>query len=481
VSALIDFVAKQPEAQLDKKGDPRVGMAGGSYGGGIQLVAAGLDHRIDAIIPDIAWHSLATSLYQDDTFKAGWAGLLYLSARARGHLDPHIDSAFAAGSATGRLSAADKRWFISRGPGNALVSKIRIPTLLIQGTVDTLFPLDEAVANYTQLWRHSSAPVRMLWFCGGHGTCLTPAGDTRLIEERSIAWFKRYLDGDRTADPGPPFEWVDQEGTEHSATQYPPPGGKRLTAHGSGRLPLQAAGGSGPLAVISPSDPTAAASAVTGATKAANAVNVTVHARSKATLVVGAPRVTLRYRGTAASPDARLYGQVVDDATGLVLGNLVTPIPVVLDGKQHTVTRPLELVSATLRPGRTFTVQIAAATTAYGATSAAFNTGGVDLRDVAVSLPALNASELQAKPPARPRSRPHVVRVRRLAARRYAVTLRSTRDTLRNVRIRVETLGGRTLGTARLSRLGTKRRTVVVRLQRRAGARVRVVVTATRG
>src|SRR4029453_13251992 len=39
-SALISYVARQPEALLDKSGDPRVGMAGGSYGGGIPLVPA---------------------------------------------------------------------------------------------------------------------------------------------------------------------------------------------------------------------------------------------------------------------------------------------------------------------------------------------------------------------------------------------------------------------------------------------------------
>jgi ABC-2 type transport system ATP-binding protein len=37
-----------------------------------------------------------------------------------------------------------------RGPG-ALVSEIRAPTLIMQGTVDTLFPLSEAIANYQQL------------------------------------------------------------------------------------------------------------------------------------------------------------------------------------------------------------------------------------------------------------------------------------------------------------------------------------------
>ena len=76
VRALITFVANQPEARLDSAGDPKLGMAGGSYGGGIQLVTAGLDTRVDAIVPDIAWQSLITSLYKDDNLKMGWGSLL---------------------------------------------------------------------------------------------------------------------------------------------------------------------------------------------------------------------------------------------------------------------------------------------------------------------------------------------------------------------------------------------------------------------
>jgi len=55
VSKLIDWLAKQPQVQLDKPGDPRVGVAGASYGGAISLLAAGYDHRVDAIAPAITY------------------------------------------------------------------------------------------------------------------------------------------------------------------------------------------------------------------------------------------------------------------------------------------------------------------------------------------------------------------------------------------------------------------------------------------
>jgi pimeloyl-ACP methyl ester carboxylesterase len=70
--ALIDAIASAPEALLDGPGDPRVGMAGSSYGGAIQYVTAAIDQRVDAIVPDIAWHSLVTSFAKENAFKAGW-------------------------------------------------------------------------------------------------------------------------------------------------------------------------------------------------------------------------------------------------------------------------------------------------------------------------------------------------------------------------------------------------------------------------
>ena len=61
--ALVDLLAARDDVLLDAEGDPRVGVAGGSYGGAIALLAAGYDARIDAIAPRITWHDLAQSLF----------------------------------------------------------------------------------------------------------------------------------------------------------------------------------------------------------------------------------------------------------------------------------------------------------------------------------------------------------------------------------------------------------------------------------
>ncbi|MFI7615021.1 alpha/beta fold hydrolase [Nonomuraea terrae] len=63
VKQLIDWLAERPEVQLDASGDPRVGIAGGSYGGAIALMTAAFDQRVDAIVPQITWSDLADALF----------------------------------------------------------------------------------------------------------------------------------------------------------------------------------------------------------------------------------------------------------------------------------------------------------------------------------------------------------------------------------------------------------------------------------
>src|SRR4051812_26185590 len=85
VRQLVDWLAKRPDVRLDAAGDPRVGIAGGSYGGAIALLAAAYDDRIDAIAPQITWYDLADALFPDATgagpangvFKRMWAGIFF--------------------------------------------------------------------------------------------------------------------------------------------------------------------------------------------------------------------------------------------------------------------------------------------------------------------------------------------------------------------------------------------------------------------
>ncbi|MEA2479443.1 MAG: type transport system ATP-binding protein [Thermoleophilaceae bacterium] len=465
VQALIDYVAAQPEAQLDSPGDPRLGMTGASYGGGIQLVVAAIDPRLDAIVPDISWQSLGTSLYKDDTFKGGWGSILYSLGQSAGHLDPHIGNSYREGAATGKLSDEDKNWFLSRGPGD-LVKQIHIPTLLTQGTVDTLFTLNEAIENYGIL-KGDGVPVKMLWFCGGHGSCLTDPGDGDRIERAGIAWLNRYLRGDKSVDTGPGFEWIDQNGKAFSTPEWPPAAGTPVVATGSGTLPLLNSGGSGP------SEPgtgaVGAIAAPTNGTRATNAVNVPIDAPAGGAELVGAPRLSITYSGTAASPDTRVYAQLVDETSGRVLGNQVTPLPVTVDGAEHTLERPLEVIAHTFPAGAKLTLQITSTASNYDQQR---TTGAVDFKQIRVELPTVAPGAATAvKAPAAARAvrlglvRPQVMH--RTRGGRYLLTkLRASGGKLTGVR--VELLKGKRV-VARSASFGLadkRRRSVKLRLRR---------------
>jgi ABC-2 type transport system ATP-binding protein len=352
VSALIDYLAQQPEAKLDAVGDPRVGMTGVSYAGGIELTAAALDKRIDTIAPIIAWHSLLTSLYKEEIVKGGWSAALYAAGVPSSHnrLDPHITSAFTTGVSTGVLSADDRAWFDSRGPGD-LVNQIRVPTFLVEGTADTLFTLHEAITNYAIL-RGNGVPTKMMWFCGGHGVCLTGTGPAGHIEAAVVAWLKRYLGGDTSIDTGPRFEWLADDDLWRSAADYPVTTGAPLTATGSGTLALN------------PAD--AVSGTPVSAGRAANAVNVSVPPPAAAAQILGEPQLTLTYSGTGAAPTTHVFAQIVDEQRNVVAGNQATPIPLTLDGQAHTIARPLEAIALSAPAGAKYTLQLTGGTQVYG-------------------------------------------------------------------------------------------------------------------
>ncbi len=383
VSTLINWVATQPGVQLDAAGDPRMGMVGGSYGGGIQLITAAVDCRVDAIVPTIAWHSLTTSLDKANTVKTGWSDILS-GLTAGDHVDPIIPQARLAGNTTGSITSAQRTWFAARGPGS-LIEQVTVPTLIVQGTVDTLFTLQEAVTNYESLTRRG-IPTSMLWFCGGHGVCLTPPGNEQLPETATIAWLNRHVKGDVSVSTGPRFSFVDQEGNEYSANEYPLPEGTPITADGSGALSLVGQGGSGPADTSGSNQALAGLAGPITPAKAANAVNVSISFAKRSAVVIGAPELQVTYHGTspAGVRPTRVFAQLVDRTSGLVLGNQVTPIDVTLDGRSHTESVPLEIVVFTGKTQASLQLQVVATTVAYAQPRLG---GTVDFTKIRLALP----------------------------------------------------------------------------------------------
>jgi ABC-2 type transport system ATP-binding protein len=231
----------------------------------------------------------------------------------------------------------------------------------------------------------------VVWFCGGHGLCVNDLLDQRdgaLIQLQTLAWLARYVKGDTTVSTGPQFEWVDQTGQYYSSNVYPVPTGNPIVTSSTtgGVLPLLPfIGGSGPLLGVLP----------IGATKAINAINPTVPAATTTTYVVGAPQLTLTYSGTGQA--THVYAQLVDDNTGLVLGNQVTPIPVTLDGQTHTISEPLQMVAETLSPGQSVTLQLVASAADYETIT---SLGQLKVSSMSLSLPTADPSKIAIVPAA---------------------------------------------------------------------------------
>lgn len=384
-SAIISWVSRQKGVETDSAGDPRMGMVGGSYGGGIQFVTAATDCRIDAIAPTIAWHSLATSLARNSTPKTGWSGIL-MSVSGGRSLDPKITAANTQAMEHGTTSKESEEFFASRGPAS-LLSKVTVPTLILQGTVDGLFPLSEGAANYEVLKKQGTT-VSMVWFCGGHGSCLTNPGRSVDVGAYSITWMDRWVKGDKSAAIVEGFRFVDQDGTLYEASTFPPPAGPTVRGSGMGSLEFTDQGGSGPATAdttrAGASTVDVVALAVTPA-KASNAVDVDVAFTAPA-VVLGAPSLTMTYRGSGPKGDrpARVFAQLVDPATGLVVDNQVTPIPVMLDGNEHTLTLPLEMVAFSAASGSHLVLQITPTTVAY---ARGVLGGSIDLKKISIAMP----------------------------------------------------------------------------------------------
>jgi ABC-2 type transport system ATP-binding protein len=236
VEQLVTWLARQPRVLLDRPGDPRVGITGASYGGGISLLAAAYDHRIDAVAAQSTWNNLAAALFPNGAgggpasgvFKRQWAGLLFTqgsvgfgstaqgsapgqaagpgqggggggaasvlapAAASRsalcGRFLPRICAIYQQVAAAGRATPQAIS-LLERSSPASVAGRMRAPTLLIQGENDSLFGLDQANANY-QAIRRNGAPVDMVWFAGGHD-----GGDqeTARVESLTAQWLRRWL------------------------------------------------------------------------------------------------------------------------------------------------------------------------------------------------------------------------------------------------------------------------------------------------
>ncbi|MFJ3433576.1 alpha/beta fold hydrolase [Streptomyces cyaneofuscatus] len=244
VSGLIDWLAQRPEVELDKKGDPRVGLTGASYGGAVSLLAAGHDQRVDAIAPVITYWNLADALFPDGVFKKLWAGIFITTGGGCEKFEKRLCEMYERVAVSGKPDAAATKLLTERSP-SAVADRIKVPSLLLQGQSDSLFPLGHADAMQKAI-SANGAPVSVDWISGGHD-----GGDneTARVEGRVGSWFDRYLKEETGTDTGPAFRVTRTGGIDStdgaalkrgaSSDTYP---GLRS---GGREIPLRATGGGG--------------------------------------------------------------------------------------------------------------------------------------------------------------------------------------------------------------------------------------------
>ena len=261
LSTLLDLLADRDEVLQDDDGDPRVGVAGGSYGGALALLGAGYDDRIDAIAPQITWNSLTAALFPSQTGRgrrgdgrrhpAGrgrgrlqaavggavlrrrigahrWAARL-LHRRGRGRargraarirsLDPalveqsplcgrfraDICAAYQIAAATGTLTP-EIAAVLDRSSPATVLDRIEAPTLLIQGTQDSLFGLGQADRQRPGI-AADGTPVKVVWFAGGHDSGLGPGDREPPRAGRRLVRLPPAGRRRRATDPGTGFEF----------------------------------------------------------------------------------------------------------------------------------------------------------------------------------------------------------------------------------------------------------------------------------
>ena len=381
--ALLTYLAGRPEIRTDGPGDPRVGWIGGSNAGGVQFNTAALDDRVDAIVPEISWGNLVQDLTPNGVPKQSWDTLLYAAGLATGTANglqsaagpqtgaypPQIHQGFVELATTGSNSQPIRDWFAFRST-TPRSKAIQTPTLIIQGTVDTLFPLQDAFENYLNI-EESGAPVKLIAYCSGHtlAGCPYPGGASGypggaggrppVYQDRIVAWLDRYVKGE-TVPTGPSIEWQAQDGLYYGEARYPLPGTSTFTSSGISTGTLV---GPGPGGGDGPSDGNPAPAYEIGRTAFRG---LAVPSSNEPRSLVGIPSVELK--GNVTGVRAFAFFELVDvgpDGTRVTVDDQVTPVA--LPGGAVDLKIDLHGVAWRLLPGHTLELEVTTGSTQYAA------------------------------------------------------------------------------------------------------------------
>ncbi|MFO1535665.1 MAG: CocE/NonD family hydrolase [Thermoplasmatota archaeon] len=390
--AVIGFLAGQPEVWLDGPGDPRVGMVGESYAGGIQLLVAQQDSRIDSLVPLITWSNLLDSLAPHDVLKVGWVSELYATGQTVGRGAPVPGQHPGDDPNTSGPSQKLTEWYIASSAQNGPTADMRTeigqvrslrpgalktPTLLMQGWGDTLFQPNQALMTYADLHARG-VPVRLVYFPGGHGISL-PADDPAAVAADFVRddWFNVTLRGHApTLPPYPVLRYRSLEKDYVGETQWPPAGSALWRGYlGSDGLAATAPAQDVSVRLANPVGPATCVDVPSFQSNTNGLCPYAAEGTSVAwagppldvdTEVTGIPVAHLQVSSTQLA-DVRLFLTLVDvDGEGKAAPILRQTVPVRLaSGSPAAVDVLMQAVTATLPRGHRIGLQVATTDLAF--------------------------------------------------------------------------------------------------------------------
>ncbi|WP_163511830.1 alpha/beta fold hydrolase [Fodinicola acaciae] len=390
---LVDRLAARTDVIRDSQGDPRVAAVGGSYGGALALLLAGYDQRVDAVVAQITWNDLAKSFFPNGVFKKLWAGLFFSSGMSPdqtpvegrtppppkvadprcGRFAADLCDAYLRAATTGQLTP-ELYALLEKSSPASILSRIKAPTLLVQGQTDSLFPLSEADANAAGI----PAPVKVTWFAGGHDAG-SPSDDPT-VRRQTLDWLNQYA-ARKNVSSGRGFSFSNSgdlnlqtgrtSATELSATDYP-------GLDGVNRQAVALTGGPQPIAAP-PNGTPAAISSVPGLGSLASRVASDVPGQtayfpsqvlSQSVALTGSARIQLKVASTTGS--AVLFVRLEDLSTsgqpslpqGLVTPVRLTGLPKTVEAAKP-VTITLSALAYRFQAGHQIRVAVSTTDQAY--------------------------------------------------------------------------------------------------------------------
>lgn len=392
---ILDYISAQDWVlkELDDPTDPVLGTFGYSYGGAFQLMGSVFDSRIDAMVPEMTWHNILEALAPNGAIKSGWVNLFYAAGNAQQSVvfSDEFHAGFAYATSTNELPDGSVpgvpdlvTLFLEASP-ESYPGKLTVPTQLIQGMPDTLFPLNQAVWNYDEL-EANGAPVQLATHLGGHvlnakslyaedapnvglqgapGT-VTACGS---VQELTLQWQEKWL-LDLPIDTGPKVCMTLEDGSAIIGDSYPLPSTEVQVIDIGGPFPVAQGSGAG------------------------SAVPLTTISAAEDTVIAGVPR--LKGSLVTPGPDAIVYFSFykLTDQGGLehIVDDQVRPLRIKAVAATDGVPFDIELggIATKLLAGEDMMLVVTSQEPMYFGNSERLPSG-VILQDLVLDLPIVTA------------------------------------------------------------------------------------------